>query len=56
MLIPEYTPSYKISELLTRVEKKQGVIVNIREFHVAIIGSDSLPLTVLEEMIEKQFE
>lgn len=46
----------KIRELRERVEKKQGSNFDIRVFHDAIIGSGSLPLAVLEEVIEEKFE
>jgi uncharacterized protein (DUF885 family) len=45
----------KIRELRARVEKKQGVNFDIRAFHDAIIGSGSLPLAVLEEIIVEKF-
>ncbi|MGJ8674651.1 MAG: DUF885 domain-containing protein, partial [Pseudoalteromonas sp.] len=46
----------KIRELRERVEKKQGSNFDIRVFHDAIIGNGSLPLAVLEEVIEEKFE
>lgn len=46
----------KIRELRERVEKKQGSNFDIRIFHDAIIGNGSLPLAVLEEVIEEKFE
>jgi uncharacterized protein (DUF885 family) len=46
----------KIRELRARVENKQGVNFDIRAFHDAIIGSGSLPLAVLEEVIVEKFE
>jgi len=46
----------KIRELRKRVEKKQGSNFDIRVFHDAIIGNGSLPLAVLEEVIEEKFE
>lgn len=45
----------KIRELRARVEKKQGADFDIRKFHDAIIGSGSLPLAILEEMIVEKF-
>jgi uncharacterized protein (DUF885 family) len=45
----------KIRELRARVETKQGVNFDIRVFHDAIIGSGSLPLAVLEEVIVEKF-
>lgn len=58
---PGQALSYKIGELKirqlrARVEKKQGVNFDLRAFHDAIIGSGSLPLAVLEEVIEEKFE
>jgi uncharacterized protein (DUF885 family) len=58
---PGQALSYKIGELKIRelraqVEKKQGVNFDIRVFHDAIIGSGSLPLAVLEEVIAEKFE
>jgi len=44
-----------IRELRERVEKKQGINFDIRVFHDAIIGSGSLPLAVLEEVIVEKF-
>jgi uncharacterized protein (DUF885 family) len=46
----------KIRELRDRVEKKQGSNFDIRVFHDAIIGNGSLPLAVLEEVIQEKFE
>jgi len=46
----------KIRELRARVEKKQGANFDIRAFHDAIIGSGSLPLAVLEEVIAEKFD
>ncbi len=45
----------KIRELRERVEKKQGVDFDIRAFHDTIIGNGSLPLAVLEEVVEEKF-
>jgi uncharacterized protein (DUF885 family) len=57
---PGQALSYKIGEikirqLRDRVEKKQGAAFDIRAFHDAIIGKGSLPLAILEEMIEEEF-
>jgi uncharacterized protein (DUF885 family) len=45
----------KIRELRKRVEQKQGADFDIRAFHDVIIGNGSLPLAVLEEVIEEKF-
>ena len=41
--------------LCERAEKKQGVDFDIRAFHDTIIGNGSLPLAVLEEVVEEKF-
>lgn len=46
----------KILELRDRAQSELGNIFDMREFHAAVLGSGSVPLNILEELVEQYIE
>jgi uncharacterized protein (DUF885 family) len=45
------TAMLKIVDLRTRTEQQLGDLYHTRDFHRAVIGNDSMPMTILEPVV-----